>query len=309
MGIFIQLKNYLGTKKLFPKTSIYNSKYADSDCVVAFITKMNEKAASIGMEDSTFINPSGLGMNGNYSSSTAFDLARLGVAALAYKDLCEIWNVDSHSVKVKGKSSILVTTSVTSPSLENYYPIIGGKTGAGDGYYALVIATMIDGNCVVGAIASASSNDGRFQAMKQLFDAAKIVLNGGTPSASAVTSALYACAVKVPPYNPASMGVNDLEVLYNQSAKTAYPPMSTTKILTALTFLDYVKDLSVCTTITAKDVENTTGTSGAIFSVGDVVTLSDLMFAAMLPSSNQAANALARVAGNVILQNDAFEIE
>ena len=85
--------------------------------------------------------------------------------------------------------------------------------------------------------------------------------------------------------------------------------MSTTKILTALTFLDYVKDLSVCTTITAKDVENTTGTSGAIFSVGDVVTLSDLMFAAMLPSSNQAANALARVAGNVILQNDAFEIE
>ena len=224
MGKLIQIKDALGGL-LFPRSSVYNSKYSDNDCVSTFVSMMNLKAAEIGMAHTTFINPSGLGENGNYSSSCAYDLARMGVVALSYNKLCQIWNVNSWNVKVKGKSDISITSSVQSSSLENYYPIIGGKTGAGDGYYALVIATMIEGVCVVGAIMKASSNDGRFQAMKELFDAAKIAINGGTPSANSVTSADYACAVKVPPFNTASIGLNELEILYGQSENVSYPPM------------------------------------------------------------------------------------
>ena len=78
--------------------------------------------------------------------------------------------------------------------------------------------------------------------------------------------------------------------------------------MTSIVFLDYLESLNACTSITARDIQGTTGTSGSIFSVGDTVSSKDLMYAAMLPSSNQAANALSRIAGNVILQKSAFEI-
>ena len=307
-NILIQLEDNDGNK-LFPLTPSASSFFTDVECKTAVISKMNEKAASLGMSNTTWINPSGLGESGNYSRTSVRDLARMMIEALSYNRLLKIWNKSKYSVRVKNKSDISITTSVTSPSLENYYPILGGKTGGGDGYLALVIATVVENIPVVGAISEVSTGNptDRFVAMKQLFDAVKVKIQGGTPSQHAVTIANCACAYLVPNYNTATVeDSNLLSCLYEQNADKVTTPMSTTKIMTIITALDYIYDIHVPIIIKPLDVEGTQGTSGSIFSVGDIVSLEDLMYAAMLPSSNQAANAIARYAGQKILAESNF---
>ena len=307
-NILIQLEDYDGNK-LFPLTPSASSFFTAVECKNAFISKMNEKAASLGMSNTTWINPSGLGESGNYSRTSVRDLARMMIEALSYNRLLKIWNKSKYSVRVKNKSDISITTSVTSPSLENYYPILGGKTGGGDGYLTLVIATVVENIPVVGAISEVSTGNptDRFVAMKQLFDAVKVKIQGGTPSQHAVTIANCACAYLVPNYNTATVeDSNLLSCLYEQNADKVTIPMSTTKVMTIITALDYIYDIHVPVIIKPLDVERTQGTSGSIFSVGDIVSLEDLMYAAMLPSSNQAANAIARYAGQKILAESNF---
>ena len=307
-NILIQLEDDNGNK-LFPLTPSASSFFTDVECKTAFISKMNEKAASLGMSNTTWINPSGLGESGNYSRTSVRDLARMMIEALSYNRLLKIWNKSKYSVRVKNKSDISITTSVTSPSLENYYPILGGKTGGGDGNLALVIVTVVENIPVVGAISEVSTgnpND-RFVAMKQLFDAVKVKIQGGTPSQRAVTVANCACAYLVPNYNTATVeDSNLLSCLYEQNADKVTIPMSTTKVMTIITALDYIYDIHVPVIIKPLDVERTQGTSGSIFSVGDIVSFEDLMYAAMLSSSNQAANAIARYAGQKILAESNF---
>ena len=307
-NILIQLEDDNGNK-LFPLTPSASSFFTDVECKTAFISKMNEKAASLGMSNTTWINPSGLEESGNYSRTSVRDLARMMIEALSYNRLLKIWNKSKYSVRVKNKSDISITTSVTSPSLENYYPILGGKTGGGDGNLALVIATVVENIPVVGAISEVLTGNttDRFVAMKQLFDAVKVKIQGGTPSQNAVTVANCACAYLVPNYNTATVeDSNLLSCLYEQNADKVTTPMSTTKVMTIITALDYICDIHVPVVIKPLDVEGTHGTSGSIFSVGDIVSLEDLMYAAMLLSSNQAANAIARYAGQKILAESNF---
>ena len=56
--------------------------------VEAFVGRMNEKAAQLGMENSHFANPNGLDEEGHYS--TAYDMALLGQACLQQEQLREM---------------------------------------------------------------------------------------------------------------------------------------------------------------------------------------------------------------------------
>lgn len=288
-----------------PKMFLSNKHpYTEQQCWDAFVTEMNRRASVLGMDNSNFITPSGLEIP-NINTSTARDLARLGVEAVGYPILTEVWNKNSYSVRVKGKSPISITTSVTSSALENYYPILGGKTGAGPsgmGYNTLIIITEIDGKMVAGAIMSAASEAKRFSAMKQLFDAAKTAIEGGTPSPGAVTDASKACAFLVPQL-PRTYERDELSVLYTQDADTITAAMSTSKVLTAIVALDYIQDIHKSVEVKSFDIVQG---SGAIFSAGDIVTIEDLLYALMLPSSNQAANVIARIAGEEILKSQNF---
>ena len=73
-NILIQLEDNYGNK-LFPLTPSASSFFTDVECKNAFISKMNEKAASIGMSNTTWINPSGLEESGNYSNTWCYDIA------------------------------------------------------------------------------------------------------------------------------------------------------------------------------------------------------------------------------------------
>ncbi len=80
-------------------------------------------------------------------------------------------------------------------------------------------------------------------------------------------------------------------VLYENNAHQALPPASTTKVLTALLVLESVEDLS--TTVTLPDDFANVGESGIQLEPGETQTIEDLLYALMLRSANDAAQALA----------------
>ena len=76
--------------------------------IEAFVAAMNAKAAAIGMEDSVFVDPTGLSA-GNVAS--AKDLVKLVRAAHEYPLIREYSTRDRHSVKVHGRPLKFVNTN------------------------------------------------------------------------------------------------------------------------------------------------------------------------------------------------------
>ncbi|MBR2783351.1 MAG: D-alanyl-D-alanine carboxypeptidase [Firmicutes bacterium] len=80
-------------------------------------------------------------------------------------------------------------------------------------------------------------------------------------------------------------------VLYEQNPHERMAPASTTKILTALLVLENVDDLSATVTLPA-DFDNV-GESSIYLEPGETITYESLLYALMLRSANDAAQALA----------------
>lgn len=82
-------------------------------------------------------------------------------------------------------------------------------------------------------------------------------------------------------------------ILYGKNMDTAYYPASITKILTALIVLEHC-DLDEMVEFSHDDVYNVEpGSSSAGIDEGDVLTVRDCLYALMLASANESANALA----------------
>ncbi len=98
--------------------------------------------------------------------------------------------------------------------------------------------------------------------------------------------------------------VTDLDsdtVLLGQNSHVSYPPASITKILTALIVLEHA-DLSETVTYSETAMNSVERDSGNKLSLvaGDTMTVEDCLYAMLLVSVNQAANALAEhVAGSI----------
>ena len=283
--------------------------FTNAQCTTAFVSKMNEKAAELGLDQQTiFRNPSGSEVDG-ISLSTAKSLAIMTAYACGYGFLGDVWSKASHTVHIKGKSNVTVNSSVYNSALTNYYNVLGGKTGSGidpndpnKEYDTLVAVTEIEGVMVAGAIMDAQNANARFTAMKQLFDASKAVILGQTPGS--VTSATKACSVYVPTC-PRTYLADKMRVIYAQNENTATGVMSVTKVMTAIVALDYLTDVHKSIQLVEDDIVSG---SGAIFQMMDTVTLNDLFYAMMLPSSNQAACAIGRMVGNEILKYDNYSL-
>ncbi len=88
-------------------------------------------------------------------------------------------------------------------------------------------------------------------------------------------------------------------ILFQKNAQQAEYPASITKVLTALVVLDNC-ELSDTVTFSHDDVYNVdSGSSNAQIDEGDVLTVEDCLYALLLKSANEAANALAcHVAGS-----------
>lgn len=91
------------------------------------------------------------------------------------------------------------------------------------------------------------------------------------------------------------------QVYYTANSNSIKVPASLTKLMSAYVLLQYKTQSEIeseTTTIVSGDL---TGGSGANLSAGDVITLHALLADTMLPSSNMAVTAIARVIGQELL--------
>lgn len=98
------------------------------------------------------------------------------------------------------------------------------------------------------------------------------------------------------------MDVDSGTMIFGQNSHVEYPPASITKLLTALVVLENVDDLSETVTFTQSAMMNVEADSGNKLSleIGDTMTVEDALYALLLQSVNQSANALAEhVAGSM----------
>jgi len=90
----------------------------------SFVPLMNEKARSIGLANTKFINASGLPGKGQYT--TARNLAKIMKKALSYQLIANIIDTKVMELDVDGKSIVLTNTNNLLWSDEDH---LGGKTG------------------------------------------------------------------------------------------------------------------------------------------------------------------------------------
>ena len=88
--------------------------------------------------------------------------------------------------------------------------------------------------------------------------------------------------------------------LYSQNAFEQLYPASTTKIMTAYLVLNNCEDLSQITTVSSTALDLEQGSSVCGLSLGDKISIQDLLYGMMLESGNDAANVLAEyVSGSI----------
>lgn len=159
---------------------------------------------------------------------------------------------------------------------------------------------------LVGAVLDASSETNRFLAMKQLFDIGQKRLADPdyTPAANEFSYATKG-AVCLLPDHPAMYEQYPIELLWSQNSNVQSKPASTTKVMNLVTALPFIDDIKEKVTLVSGDIESG---SGNYFSAGDVLTIEDLIFGMMLPSSNTCAKTLAHYVGAKILGNSSASV-
>ena len=131
-GIYIEVGEQMTLKDLLyglmlrsgNDAALMVAKYVGTT-VEDFVKMMNEKAKSIGMKNTTFVNPSGLDNDDGGNYSTAYDMALLTRYAMQYDEYKEIVSTESYTLKTNKKTYVWKNKN----KLLNYDYITGGKTG------------------------------------------------------------------------------------------------------------------------------------------------------------------------------------
>lgn len=134
----------------------------------SFIERMNEKALELGLDSTSFTDPSGLSPN---NISSAYDLSRLISFASADERIAPIMLTKSYTLPVNGRR---VTVNNTNRLVrEGDVGVLGGKTGfisvAGHCLATLIRLPHSDQQVAV-VVLGAASNPGRFYETRHLFN-------------------------------------------------------------------------------------------------------------------------------------------
>ena len=134
----------------------------------SFVERMNEKAIELGLESTTFADPSGLNPN---NVSSAYDLSRLISYAAQDERIATIMRTPSYTlqvgrrtVRVNNTNKLLAGTGVD---------VMGGKTGfiSKAGYCLATLLRLPQSNQTVAVVVlGAKSNTGRFWETRHLFN-------------------------------------------------------------------------------------------------------------------------------------------
>lgn len=133
----------------------------------AFIERMNEKALELGLENTSFADPSGLNPA---NVSSAYDLSRLISFAAADERIAPIMQTATYTVKTSRRS---INIHSTNRLVMEGMDVIGGKTGfiSKSGYcLATLLRLPQSNNQVAFVVLGAQSNPGRFWETRHLFN-------------------------------------------------------------------------------------------------------------------------------------------
>lgn len=122
----------------------------------AFVARMNEEAAALGLEDANFESPAGLDSPENRAS--ARDMAEVSREAMAYPEFAEI--VDQTEATI-GTDSREIEIFTTNSLLNSYEPATGIKTGTSpEAGPSLAASAETDGESYIAIVLDAAAEDG-----------------------------------------------------------------------------------------------------------------------------------------------------
>ena len=133
---------------------------------VGFIEEMNRKAEEIGLENTTFVDPSGLDER---NVSTAYDLSRLIAYASDKPKIASTMRKRSYRMRTSRRR---LTVRNTNRLLLGSLVVYGGKTGYIDesGYCLAAVVKLPGSDPLSIVVLGARSNTGRFAEVRRLVD-------------------------------------------------------------------------------------------------------------------------------------------
>ena len=270
--------------------------YSDLEMYNAFVAYMNRKAQQLGMVNTTFVDPAGIG-----NFTTAEDIFKLMLAAKDYKGLTDYWGKSSYTVNLGGPNSRKKTVQATyfKYDLDDYYEILGGKTGTLAPYNARNLAVYLgipesDDQLLV-VMLSATGTDGNAQdRYKTVRAIADYVLSGSNEEFDATCKSAIAARVKAD---------GSYEILYQKNTLEKLVPASISKVMTAICALDLLEDKTAVLTYKQSDIDRIGSYYTNDFKVNDEVSFEESVPALILPSSNITAAMIGRTSGAELLKD------
>jgi serine-type D-Ala-D-Ala endopeptidase (penicillin-binding protein 7) len=132
----------------------------------SFVERMNEKAIELGLQNTSFADPSGLNAN---NMSSAFDLSHLITFAASDERIASIMRTPTYTVTTNRRMIPIHSTNhlLMSGDVE----VMGGKTGfiSKSGYCLATLLRLPQGNPIAVVVLGARSNNGRFWETRHLF--------------------------------------------------------------------------------------------------------------------------------------------
>ena len=318
--------------------------HTDEEKYAVIVSLMNKKAQLIGMTNTTFNNPYGGSMYSDYNVSTARDLLKLGIFMCGYPQIIQYCSfAGTRQIPVYGDHARTYTlTSNAQESFANAYKTLhndstivfpykvlaskggGWTTPTTQRCYCYIVNALVENEYVTAVISRISgTEDGhtgrehRAMAVCEILDicAAEIRnsrLNPGKtpePVPSSITHAEYGCAAYLPvPAFPQTWTNFTPTYLFEQSADTQFNPASTTKIMSAIIFMDSGINLLEYHSLSEKDCIPDSGTD---FNeqTGDILRNDDGMYLDLILSNGPNVLGLCRYVADKILKSaDSYNV-
>ena len=132
----------------------------------AFVERMNEKAIELGLQSTSFADPSGLNAN---NVSSAFDLSHLITFAASDDRIASIMRTPTYTVATSRR--MIPIHSTNHIVMNGDVDVLAGKTGfiSRSGYCLATLLRLPQGNPVAVVVLGATSNHGRFWETRHLF--------------------------------------------------------------------------------------------------------------------------------------------
>ncbi|HUO77847.1 MAG TPA: D-alanyl-D-alanine carboxypeptidase family protein [Thermodesulfovibrionales bacterium] len=163
-----------------------------------FVELMNQKVIALGMEDTRFINATGLPGYGQHT--TAYDLARMLRHALRYPLIKEIINTKASRISTEEGRAIFIRNS--NRLLWEDESVLGGKTGyTREAKHCLVCASGQGNETVIAAILGAPSREKLWRESEALLEKGYKILQGTEEPVMHFTRADYKTSVQPASYS------------------------------------------------------------------------------------------------------------